>query len=74
MKGRLDPALAFILRKLREENKSLPPGEQMGLEAYCKKYGILAPKHWESIAKYEVLFCELGGAGEVTGENTYEDE
>lgn len=73
-KGFLDPALVFILKKLREENEKLPPEQRMGLEAYCKKYGILAPKHWEVILKREVSFSELQFSSDLTGEGSYEEE
>lgn len=76
MVSRLDPALAFILSKIREENKNLPEDQRMGLEAYCKKYGILAPKHWETIAKREIAFSDLPhGGAEYTGEEAeYEED
>lgn len=71
----LDETLAFILKALREENANLPPDKQMGLNAYCKKYGILTPEHWKSIEKFEVNLSELdGGGSEVTGEEFVEEE
>jgi hypothetical protein len=59
--SRLDPAFAFILRKLREENVSLPEGKKMGLRAYCRKYGILVPEAWHDIHRREVPFSDLSG-------------
>jgi hypothetical protein len=71
---RFDPALAFIFDKLKEENATLPPDEQMGLDSYCRKYGILAPQHWEAITRFETPFSDLadGGAG-LTGEERTEE-
>lgn len=71
---RFDPALAFILDNLKEENATLPPDEQLGLDAYCRKYGILAPHHWESITRFETMFSELAdGGAALTGEERTEE-
>lgn len=49
-----DPVLIYLLQELRKTNEQLPPEKRMGLDAYCKKYGILLPRDYEQIALHEV--------------------
>lgn len=60
--SRLDPAFAFILKKLREENSKLPREQRVGLRAYCRKHGILVPEAWRDIHRREIPFSEIEGS------------
>jgi hypothetical protein len=67
-----DPALEFILRKIREE------GLDKGLDAYCREHGILTPQRIDAINSVEhpfsgLTYREQREVHEKTGIVTQED-